>query len=253
MRGAAGVDLEPAFILHGMPYQETSQIIEVLSAHHGRVGLVARGARRPTSRWRSILQPFQPLRLSWSGRGSLHTLRAAESAGHEPPPLGPGLMAAWYLNELLLGLLRRGDPHPSLFGLYSATLHELQSSRDTEPALRRFELGLLAELGYGLNLEHEAGGDRPLDAAGRYEYVVEHGPVLLPPAPAAGEPSVIFTGAELLAVARGELDQAGALQAAKRLLRPVLNHYLGGRPLRTREVMAAMRRQPPGLQTPGHR
>jgi DNA repair protein RecO (recombination protein O) len=251
VRGAPGVDLEPAFILHGMPYQETSQIIEILSAHHGRVGLVARGARRPTSRWRSILQPFQPLRLSWSGRGSLHTLRAAEPAGHEPAPAGPGLMAAWYLNELLLGLLRRGDPHPALFGLYSATLHELQRHGDPEPSLRRFELGLLAELGYGLNLEHEAGGERPLDPDLRYEYVVEHGPVPVPPAAPAGGSAAFFTGAELLAVARGDLDQAGALQAAKRLLRPVLNHYLGGRPLRTREVMAAMRRQPPGLHAPG--
>lgn len=243
MRGAGGVDLEPAFLLHGRPYQETSQIIEILSAHHGRVGIVARGARRPTSRWRSVLQPFQPLRLSWSGRGSLHTLRAAETAAYAAAPSGMALMGAWYVNELILGLLRRGEPHPTLFGLYGATLQRLAEAGDPEPVLRRFELGLLADLGYGLNLEHEAGLDQPVVADACYEYVLEHGPVrTLTRAGESPEHRALFRGEELLMVARGELKDAEVLLAAKRLLRPVLQHYLGGRSLRTREVLAAMRR-----------
>ena len=107
---AATSEFEPAFILHARPYQETSQIIEVLAREHGRVGIVARGARRPSSRWRSVLQPFQAVRLSWGGRGSLQTLRAAETASQQAPLQGMALMAAFYLNELVLNFIRRGEP-----------------------------------------------------------------------------------------------------------------------------------------------
>ena len=238
MSQSAIVELEPAFVLHARPWQETSQILEVFGAGHGRVGLVARGARRPSSRWRSVLQPFQPVRLSWSGRGALHTLRSAEPVAWTPPPEGLGLMAAFYLNELLLHFLRRGDPHPGLFSVYAEALSELRAGSAPEPALRRFELRLLAEIGYGLNLHSDVSADRPLDPGSDYEYRLEHGPV---PA-AAGSRALVFSGAELLGIARGEFHDAGALRSAKRLLRAVLDHYLGGRALRSREVLTAMLR-----------
>lgn len=232
------VELEPAFVLHVRPWQETSQILEVFGAGHGRTGLVARGARRPSSRWRSVLQPFQPVRLSWSGRGALHTLRIAEPVAWTPPLEGLGLMAAFYLNELLLNFLRRGDPHPALFSVYAETLAELRGDSDPEPALRKFELRLLAEIGYGLNLDNDVSADRPLDPESDYEYLLEHGPV---PA-STGARAMVFSGAELLGIARCEFDDVRALKSAKRLLRAVLNHYLGGRSLRSREVLAAMLR-----------
>lgn len=234
----SGVELEDAFILHARAYQETSQILEVLGAHSGRVGLVAKGARRPSSRWRSVLQPFQPLRLSWLGRGSLHTLRAAEPASFATALDGMALMGAFYLNELILNFVRRGDPHPGLFIAYSNALAELRAGADPEPALRRFELQLLAEAGYGLNLDHDVLNDAPLDPAAQYEYRLEHGPV---PA-AAGTGTLTLSGSELLSIGRGELASPGVLTAAKRLLRSVLAHYLDGRVLKTREVLAAMRR-----------
>lgn len=232
------VDQDPAFVLHARPWQETSLILEAFTTGSGRVGLVARGARRPSSRWRSVLQPFQPVRLSWSGRGSLQSLRAAETIGWAPPLSGTCLMGAFYLNELLLHFLRRADPHPELFSLYEGTLAELRGCTDPEPALRRFELQLLVEVGYGLNLRSDASTDRPLDPAACYEYRLEHGPV-----PATG-PSrdLVFTGAELIGIARRDFADPVALRSAKRLLRAVLGHYLGGRSLRSREVLAAMRR-----------
>ena len=231
-------DLEDAFVLHARPYQETSQILEVLSAGHGRVGLVARGARRPTSRWRSVLQPFLPLRLSWAGRGALYTLRGAEAASFAQALDGVALMGAFYLNELVLNFVRRGDPHPGLFIAYSHALAELRTGGDPEPALRRFELQLLAEVGYGLNLDHDVLNDVPLDPAGLYEYRLEQGPVPV----AGGGTALALTGAELLAIGRGELSSPECLQAAKRLLRAVLAHHLDGRTLKTRAVMASMRR-----------
>lgn len=234
----SAADLEDAFVLHARPYQETSQILEVLSAGHGRVGLVARGARRPTSRWRSILQPFQPLRLSWAGRGTLHTLRGAEVASFALALEGDALMGAFYLNELVLNFVRRGDPHPGLFIAYSQALAELRAGGDPEPALRRFELQLLAEVGYGLNLDHDVLNDVPLDPAGLYEYRLEQGPVPTMP----GGTTLALTGADLIAIGRGELSTPGCLQAAKRLLRAVLAHHLDGRTLKTRAVLASMRR-----------
>lgn len=238
--GGGGAELEAAFILHARPWQETSQILEVLSARHGRVGLVARGARRPTSRWRSVLQPFLPVRLSWGGRGALFTLRAAEAASYATSLDGIALMGAFYLNELVLSFTRRGDPHPGLFIAYSNALAELRAGGDPEPALRRFELALLAEAGYGVNLDHDVLNDRPLDPAVRYEYRLEHGP--MPVAGGEGADVLTFSGAELLAIGRGDLVDAGSLLAAKRLLRAVLAHHLDGKVLKTRTVLAAMRR-----------
>jgi DNA repair protein RecO (recombination protein O) len=234
----SSAELEDAFILHARPYQETSQILEVLAAQHGRVGLVARGARRPKSPWRSVLQPFLPLRLSWAGRGSLYTLRGAEAASFTLALDGVSLMGAFYLNELVLNFVRRGDPHPGLFIAYSQALAELRAGGDPEPALRRFELQMLAEVGYGLNLDHDVLNDVPLDPHALYEYRLEQGPVPV----AAGGAALILSGAELLAIGRGDLSSPAFLQAAKRLLRSVLAHYLDGKALKTRTVMAAMRR-----------
>ncbi|MCE7901418.1 MAG: DNA repair protein RecO [Gammaproteobacteria bacterium PRO9] len=233
-----GAALEEAFVLHARPYQETSRILEVLSATHGRVGLVARGARRPKSPWRSVLQPFLPVRLSWVGRGPLHTLRSAESASFVPPLGGLGLMAAFYLNELVMSFVRRGDPHPGLFVAYSHALAGLRAGGDPEPTLRRFELQLLAEAGYGLNLDHDVLNDVPVDPARHYEYRLEHGPVLAD-APGA---ALTLSGTELLAISRGDLGSPDILLAAKRLLRAVVAHHLEGRTLKTRQVLAAMLR-----------
>jgi len=232
------VELEAAYILHARPYRETSQLLEVLGRQHGRLGLVARGARGPKARWRPLLQPFRPLHLSWSGRGTLCTLRNAEPAA--PPALlqGRRLLSAFYLNELLLGFTTRGDPHPELFAHYTAALTGLAGADDAEVPLRRFELALLNETGYGLDAKRDGLHGAPIDPGQRYSYQPERGAV---PVDRDGGERVVLTGASLQAIAAGSFRGAEDLRLAKRLLRQLLDHHLGHRPLQTRRVFAEMR------------
>jgi len=231
--------LEPSYVLHGRAYRETSVLLEVMSRDHGRVSLVARGVRRPRSRLRALLQPFRPLLLSWSGRaGGLMTLGAAEPAAVPLDLAGERLMSGFYLNELLLRFLHRGDPHPQVFGAYAQALACLGDGAAAGPVLRGFEMQLLAEAGYGLNLDHDAQSGLPLDPDGRYRYVVERGPVVADDA----DDDTTFRGTELLAIGRGDFEGAEAVASARRLLRAVLDHHLGGQPLQTRRVVRAMRR-----------
>ena len=233
------IDMQPGFLLRATPYRESSQIIDVLTQDHGRVALVARGIRRPKSRWRSTLRPFQPLRVSWSGRGSLYTLTAAEPTSRSFRINGSTLMGGFYINELLLALMERGDSHPELFVHYAAALAELESVENMEIALRRFEVALLAEIGYALVVERDVVSEEPLDKSKYYEYVIDRGPIL---ADHRDSGALVFSGAELIAIARCRFDEELYLKSAKKLLRAMLHFYLDGRPLRTRQVMAAMRR-----------
>ncbi len=240
MTAVERVSLEPAFVLHARAYRETSEILDLLTRNHGRISLVARGMRRPRAGLRAILQPFQPVTVSWSGRGSsLMTLQGAESGGPGASLQGTALMSAFYANELLLRFLHKGDPHPPVFTVYAAAVRRLGAGEAPESVLRGFEMALLAETGYGLTLDHDAVGGAPLDPDRRYQYVVERGPV---PAGESIEPESAYTGAELLAIGRAEFADGACLASARRLLRAVLDHHLGGRPLRTRQVFAAMRR-----------
>jgi len=141
---------ETGFILHATAWRETSLIVQTFSRDHGRVALAAKGAKRPYSLLRPILQAFQPLALAWSGKGEVKTLTRAETAGAYLLP-GAALMSAWYLNELLLRLLPREDAHPALFDAYDCALASLARGERTARALRRFEWTLLAEIGYGVD------------------------------------------------------------------------------------------------------
>jgi DNA repair protein RecO (recombination protein O) len=233
------VDMEAAFILHAISYRETSQILDVLTQDHGRVALVANGSRRPKSRWKSTLRPFQPFRMSWSGRGSLYSLRAAEGSAPGALLAGVSLMAAYYMNELLIALVHQGDPHPGLFTHYAGALAALSGGNGAEPVLRRFEISLLAEIGYGLMIERDVIEDQPLVREQRYEYVIDRGPV---PVSDTHAGTLVFLGSELLAMACGDFQNDGELKSAKRLLRAVLKSNLGDRTLKTRKVFASMRR-----------
>jgi len=235
--GVERVEMEAAFLLHARPYRESSRILEVFSQQHGRTGLVANGARRPKSKWRSVLRPFQPLRVSWSGRGSLYTLRSAEPTSGPFDIAGLALMSAYYLNELLIMLMHRRDAHPNLFAHYGAALDGLANDDEPEKILRRFEVALLAEIGYGLVVAADVVEQQPLVADRRYEYVIDRGPV---PVASDYAGDLVFSGADLVAIGRGEFGDRRQLRNAKRLLRPLLNWALGGKRLRTREVLASM-------------
>ena len=227
------VSLAAGWVLHTRPYRETSLLVEALTRDHGRVGLVARGARGPTSRVRGLLQPLQPLLLSWVGLGELCTLTGAEP--RDMPPVIPAtcLSHTFYLQELILRLLHRNDPHPGLFDVYGQALTNLSdASVPAESALRVFENALLHELGYGLVLDHEVGEGNPIKADQRYTYRLEHGPVC----GVAEEPGIAVSGAALQALASGRVREREHLREIKQLMRATLSLYLGERPLKSREL-----------------
>jgi DNA repair protein RecO (recombination protein O) len=227
------VEGESGYVLHAYPFRETSSIVEMFSRAHGRLPLVARGARRPRSQLRGVLMEFQPLELSWFGQGEMPTLAKAEWLGGQPLLSGRGLLFGYYLNELLLRLLAREDPHPSLFDAYRQTLLEL-SAREAHPRLlRHFEQTLLREIGYGLTLDREADSGEPVRADRMYVYLIERGPM---PAAAAPDATLAISGKALLAMARGDYADGETLQQSKVVLRALINHYLGGQPLNSRRV-----------------
>lgn len=222
-------DNEPAFVLHATPWRETSLIVEAFSRHHGRVALVARGARRPMSSLKSRLLAFQPLELSWFGQGGLRTLHAAEWQGGDLRLTGQALMCGFYLNELLLKLLPPDDPHEALYDHYADTLAELSARADPEPVLRRFELGLLSELGYAQTLTHQADG-APLRADQTYGYAFDAGVV------DAGA-GARYAGKTLLDMAAGDYSDPRTQAESKLLMRALINHYLNDKPLYTRQLL----------------
>ncbi|HQU16671.1 MAG: DNA repair protein RecO [Chromatiales bacterium 21-64-14] len=228
------VALQPGYVLHPRPYRDTSLLVEALTPEHGRVGLVAKGVRAPRSRMRGLLQPFRPLLLSWSGSGDLATLVGAEANGPMMGLAGAGLLSGFYVNELLVRLLLRHDPHPALYQAYEAVLTALQAAGQEEPALRIFEKRLLQELGYGLLLDREARSGQPIDAERRYRYRLDLGPL---PEDEGDIADPAIHGSSLLALAREVLPaDPERRQEAKRLMRAAIARHLGGRPLKSRDL-----------------
>lgn len=225
------VDGQPAFVLHTHPFRETSLIVEVFSRDYGRVALLARGARRPRSALRGLLLAFQPLELSWAGKGEVQTLMKAEWQGGLPMLSGKALFCGYYLNELLLDLLPREDAHVRLFAVYADTLQRFASGLQ-ESDIRCFERAFLQELGYGLSLEKDV-GDRPIDPAGYYVYEIERGPVLLA---GPGDTALSVCGKTLIDLAAGDFSDPKSLLEAKRMMRALIAHYSGGKTLETRKI-----------------
>lgn len=232
---AQRIDDEPAFVLHTYPYRETSVIVEAWSQNHGRVALIARGARRARSELRGTLQAFQPLTLGWMGARELKTLTHAEWRGGMALPTGSGLLCAFYLNELLLKLVPREDPHPALYADYVAALEALAAGHEQAPLLRRFELALVAAMGYALDLAKDVDSGAPIDAAARYHFALERGAARLPGR--ADAPGMIVHGATLVALAASTYPDAAVASEAKRLMRMVLDHHLETRRIFSRRIV----------------
>jgi DNA repair protein RecO (recombination protein O) len=229
--------VEAAFVLHTRPWRETSVLAELFTAEHGRLGVVARGVRRGRRGGSSPLRPFVALRCLWRGRGELRTLTTAEP---ERPfvLVGDALFGGLYLNELLVRLLQREDAHPELFLAYARAVAALAGPAPAlEPVLRRFEFGLLEELGYGFPLDLDATG-RPVRADARYRFEAEAGLLPVEGVEEGGGPGRGFPGAALLALAAGDFDEAETRRVAKRLARQALAPHLGDRPLHARALFS---------------
>ena len=232
------VSLHPAFILHTRPYRNTSKLLEIFSQDYGRCTLVARGARKGQSRIHASLIPFVPLLMSWQGGGEVQTLTGAET---EKSPLsisGKQLLNGFYLNELLLRLLPKGDPHVQIYSAYEKTLADMAISHGEEVVLRNFERLILTELGYGLLLDCDAETGEEIDANSMYCYDFEKGPVHATTGYSNG---VMIRGKTLLALNNSNLDQPDILKEAKMFMRMAIAQHLGDKPLKSRELYLQQR------------
>jgi DNA repair protein RecO (recombination protein O) len=229
------IDAEPAFVLHSRPYRETSLLVDIFSRHHGRFRAVARGVRGSNKHTRRLV-PFTPYLMSWTGKSTLKTLKNFESSGHSISLLGDNLYCGLYLNELLIRLIAEYDPHTYLFDHYLNVLISLANETVIEPGLRHFELTLLSEIGYALELTSDADSGEPIDADCWYRYDPSTGFHRTAAQCQQRAESKSFLGKELMAIAEGDYQSASTSPAAKRLLRLALAPHIGSEPLRSRSL-----------------
>ena len=235
---------EPAYVLHRYDWSESSLILEVFTRTYGRVALIARGAKKPSSNFRPILLPMQPLHLAFGGDAEIRNLKSAEWQGGHVMPTGDALLSGYYLNELLMRLLARDDPHPALFDAYAATVQLLASQNiDTlQVALRAFELRLLRDIGLLPMLDTETATLRALQADMRYVLVAEAGL-----RQAHDDDRASLPGAQWQELQQALGDKAlfsdtvraciPGLNELKIQLRALLHYHCGVRVLKTRQMM----------------
>lgn len=220
---------DTGFVLHLRPYRENSQLATVLTRDNGRFNLVGRGQRG--RRGGPVLRPFAQLQFSWSGRGELKTLHSTEVCGRSIHLAGQQLYVGLYLNELMMRLLHEHEPHQELMAHYWHTLNTMADGEDLEPLLRRFELHLLEDLGYGLALDLDVERGEAVSPETFYQLLPGEGLRTS----LRGEGADVFAGHHLLAMAEDDFSSREVLRAAKRLTRLALAPYLGSKPLASRE------------------
>jgi len=237
------IDDEPAFVLHARPWRETSLLVEVLTEQHGRIGLLARGVSSPRSQaLRAALQPLQWIRLAAVQRGELAQLRGAEALDAAPRLSGDAMLAGFYVNELVMRLAPRQDPLPDLYDHYGQVRQRLAAAEPLAWTLRRFERDLLETLGFGFDLTHGSDGD-PVDPAARYELDPLEGLRRLLSERGVDPRRGTATGSALLALAGDVLPGAEDLASLRRGMRAVLLHHLGGRGLKSWEMLEDLARR----------
>lgn len=231
--------MQPAYLLHARDYRDTSLLVELFTPSSGRVSAVARGARNSRRGYsqRAILQPFQPLWLEIAGNTELKTLRQVEARAVAVPLQRQGLLSGLYVNELLCRLLHRDDPHLALFDDYERVLGALVQIDRLDIALRHFELRLLEELGYGINLAVDAISGADIEADANYHFDANSG---LSRADSQPPSASCFSGGDILDFVAGNYT-ANARRTLKWLCRAALQPHLGSKPLRSRSLFSGER------------
>lgn len=230
------VDLTPALILHRQAWRDTSFMLEAYSREYGRVGLIARGARRNKARWRGLLEPLAAARLSWSGRGELRNLTAVEPEARFELS-GNRLWGGFYASELVLRLTAREDPHPGIYDSLRSLLRAMADGAPAVVATRFFERDILEAIGYGIPLTIDPETGRAIHPETVYTWHHAHGLF----AGQAGRDDVAVPGSALLGLAAGRFQSRADIHAARSLLGAVIASHLGGRPLKTLQTLRAMR------------
>jgi DNA repair protein RecO (recombination protein O) len=223
------VYLQPAFILQHRKYRETSLIIDVLTRDFGRISLLAKGVRKAKSKTAGLLQPFLPLAVSYIGKGELKTLTDVEVVQSLPEIKGLALYCGFYINELIELFLHKDDPHPQVFAYYQECLSRLPDASKIETTLRIFELDLMDNIGYGLQLQQDAGNKKPINPSKKYIFNIEQGPI--------EDENGLFSGKTLQAMNARDFTDSQVLAEAKVLMRAALDTHLQGKPLKSRTVI----------------
>ena len=232
----SSLTLSPAYILHRKPYSDSSLIVDFFTLQDGRVTCIAKGVKTAKSRKAAIMQPFIPLMMNYSGRGEVKTLRECEAVSNAFKLEGTTLYSAYYVNELLLKILQKHECHADVFASYAHLLQQLEQASDSpEALLRNFEIQLLSDIGYGLQLTHEALSSLPVDPEKKYIYELEQGPTETTnhASQVSGKP--VISGNTLLALNEASINDPQQLQESKNLMRYVIRHLLGGYNFRSRE------------------
>jgi DNA repair protein RecO (recombination protein O) len=237
-----------AFVLHTWPWRETSAIAELFTRSHGRIGLVAKGAKRPKSAIRGVLQLFQPLHVQWFGKTEMKTLKSAEHERFFPQLAGPALVSAFYLNELVMKLTHREVPHDGIFEAYAEAIEalsdiSLNQARRSEigVVLRRFEIRFLRELGYGLRLEEEADTHAPISASERYWFVADRGAMRVNSSAMQDRDALELRGKTLVDMADDDFRDPETLAESKLLMRTLIARMLGDKVIFSRALMREMK------------
>lgn len=249
---------EPAYVLHRYDWSESSLILEVFSRRQGRIALVAKGVKRPTSQYRPVLLPLQPLRLGWGGDAEVRTLSSAHWQGGHVMPSGDKLLAGYYLNELLLKLLAREDAHPALFDHYADAVLALAEGQPAQAAVvRAFELLILREAGLLPALDLECASLAPVLPGAHYQLLPESGLRLVPAADGLPPQAHHALPGESWLAVQAALDDpypfSALLQAChgargnalRQPLRELLHYHSGVRVFQTRQLMLDVRRLRP--------
>jgi len=229
------VESEPGFILHTIPYRETSLLVDIFTLNYGRLRCVAKGFRKPNKKGiAKTLFPYTEHHFQWQGRGELKTLIQADPIQAPVFLKQESLFVGLYINELLYKLLHQNDPHQSLYEFYRQLMTQQSTSEIQQPVLRRFEMLLLEELGYGLVLDSEAETGQAVSSEHLYYYIPDQGLKLIQDQTADNLHA--FSGADIMALCQGQLEQQSVLRAAKKLTRQVIDFYLDGKELNSREL-----------------
>jgi DNA repair protein RecO (recombination protein O) len=246
----AKIDGELAFVLHTTPWRETSLVVDLLTEQHGRIAAVAKGAKRANSAMRALQLSFQPIRVSWTGHSELRTLTKAEWQGGLAQPDGESLFCGFYLNELLVKLLHREDPHPTVFTSYYQTLERLNqatTSLHREWALRYFEWRLLQACGYAPDLQKDNLGKK---IASDTLYYVAPGVGFVSQQHSLRDSAVGYAETERVALNGEQITQLtialkqgflppadDVIQCSKAVMRLLMTVPLEGKPLKTRKIL----------------
>lgn len=224
---------QPGFVLHSYPYKETSLIVDIFTRDFGRISLIAKGAKRPHSQLRNVLQTFQPLMMGWSGKSEMPILTSAEWVGGMLPLEKAALLCGFYLNELLIKFLLRKEPNSSLFNHYVATLNELAHQSSASIVLRKFELNLLKESGLIGDLSYCSFTKSSVSQ--KLTYVIDPNVGIRPATSFDNIPQV--SGKSLLDMHIGDYSDPITQQQSKVLMRFLITHQLNGVSLKTRQIL----------------